>query len=339
MALFIRRFSKLMSKQKFFKGNQKDKFKSKTNTACYNFGKYGHYIANCPYEHREEDDDKKKKMQETSYKKDKHYKKKAYAKAHIGKERNSDVESSDSDSDDVATVATKVSSSSSNSLILNLNKGKYTCLMAKESKMKEKSKSSPPKYVSSDDELYSSDKEDEETLLNDMCKNPKERMKKEIGIRDEPLDQQEKLLIQERESNPEIKKLLKLEKEKNVKLDQELAESKETSSSLRSSSGALQDSYDVLQKTHKDLEVQFDALWSSTSKHSNNNEASTNQVSVETYDEEVAQKNDQLKLEVKRLEKMVSGLVKQAKVRPPQDNNRNMVNKLEKGSNFTKQAS
>jgi hypothetical protein len=36
---------------------------------------------------------------------------------------------------------------------------------------------------------------------------------------------------------------------------------------------------------------------------------------VETYDEEVAQENDQLKLEVKRLEKMVSELVKQVKVR------------------------
>jgi hypothetical protein len=48
---------------------------------------------------------------------------------------------------------------------------------------------------------------------------------------------------------------LKLEKEKKEKLDQELAQSKETISSIKISSGALQDSYDVLQKTHKDLEV------------------------------------------------------------------------------------
>jgi hypothetical protein len=32
-------------------------------------------------------------------------------------------------------------------------------------------------------------------------------------------------------------------------------------------------------------------------------------------------------------------LEKQAKVKPSQDNRRNMVNKLEKGSNFTKRAS
>jgi hypothetical protein len=85
--------------------------------------------------------------------------------------------------------------------------------------------------------------------------------------------------------------------------------------------------------------VQFDVLWSNTSKPSNTNEASTSRVSVETCDEEVAQENNQLKLEVNMLEKMVSELVKQAKVRPPQDNRKNMVNKLEKGSNFTKQAS
>jgi hypothetical protein len=42
---------------------------------------------------------------------------------------------------------------------------------------------------------------------------------KEIGIQDELLDQQEKLLIQERESNQELKKLVKIEKEKNEKLD------------------------------------------------------------------------------------------------------------------------
>jgi hypothetical protein len=46
-----------------------------------------------------------------------------------------------------------------------------------------------------------------------------------------------------------------------------------------------------------------------------------------------------LKLEVKRLEQKVKVLEKQAKVRPAQDNRRNMVNKLENGSNFTKQSS
>jgi hypothetical protein len=141
--------------------------------------------------------EKKKK----SYKKDKYYKKKTYGEAHIGKKWDSDSERSDSDSDGVTTVAIKGSSSfSCKPLFPNLNKGIHTCLMVKESKKKVKSKFSPPNYVSSDDELDSTDEEDEdeETLLNAMCKNPKERMKgllKEIGIRDELLDQQEKLLV------------------------------------------------------------------------------------------------------------------------------------------------
>jgi hypothetical protein len=104
--------------------------------------------------------------------------------------------------------------------------------MVKESKKKVKSKSSPPKYISSDDELDSSDEEDEETLLNAMCKNPKERMKgllKEIVICDELLNQQEKLLIQERENNKELKKLLKLEKEKMRSLTKNLRKARRLS--------------------------------------------------------------------------------------------------------------
>jgi hypothetical protein len=68
--------------------------------------------------------------------------------------------------------------------------------MAKDIRRKVKHKTSSPKYVSSDDELDSS--EDVEALLNDMSKNPKERIKgllSEVGLSDELLDQQEKFLI------------------------------------------------------------------------------------------------------------------------------------------------
>jgi hypothetical protein len=161
MTLFNRRFSKMMSKQKFFKGDKNDKFRTKTKRACYNCGKYGHYITNYPYEHRGEEDDKKKKKKEISYKKDKHYKKKTYGEVHIGKEWDSDDESSDSDSDGVTTVAINDSSSSSSkSLFPNLNKGKHTCLIEKESRRKVKPKTSPPKYISSDNEVDPSDEED-----------------------------------------------------------------------------------------------------------------------------------------------------------------------------------
>jgi hypothetical protein len=158
----------------------------------------------------------------------------------------------------MSTIAIKGNSSSSKSLFSNLFK--HTCLMAKESKKKVKVHCySSPKYVSSDDDLSSDDSDD----AFDLGKNPTanlDGLMKQINLRDEFLEQQEMLLVQERESNSELQKLLALEKEKNEKLDQELAKNRETTISLKSSIGALQASHDVLQKTHKDLEVQFDAL-------------------------------------------------------------------------------
>jgi hypothetical protein len=114
------------------------------------------------------------------------------------------------------------------------------------------------------------------------------------------------------------------------KLDQELSKSKETTCSLKGSIGALQGQHDVLLKTHQDIEVQFDALWSSTSKTSTNDKASTSQVSVETCDDLIAQENDHLKREVKKLELEVNKLKKQPKVQPPQDNRSYVVKKLKK---------
>jgi hypothetical protein len=85
--------------------------------------------------------------------------------------------------------------------------------------------------------------------------------------------------------------------------------------------------------------VQFGALWSSTSKTSTNDKASTSQVSVETCDNQIAEENDHLKREVKKLELEVNKLKKQAKVQPPQDNHSNVVKKLEKGKTAPKIAS
>jgi hypothetical protein len=85
--------------------------------------------------------------------------------------------------------------------------------------------------------------------------------------------------------------------------------------------------------------VQFSALWSSTSKTSTNNKASTSQVSVETCDDQIVQENDHLKREVKKLELEVNKLKKQGKVQPPQDNRNNMVKKLEKRKTVPKIAS
>jgi hypothetical protein len=130
--------------------------------------------------------------------------------------------------------------------------------------------------------------------------------------------------------------------------------------------GALRDQHDVFQKTHQDLEVQFDGLWSSTSKASSDPEApkastskgcercynldlnalcdksqpsKVDQVLVKFCDEAIWKENDHLKREIKRLEFEVNKLKKKTKVQPPQDNRSNMVKKLEKGRTTSKVAS
>jgi hypothetical protein len=264
MTLFIKKFNKYMSKRRTFKGDKKERTRSKR--VYYNCGKSGHFIAQCPYERKEEDNDKKKKKVK-KYKKDKKFLKKPYGEAHIGHEWDSSDENSKSKSDDLTTIAIKGESSSSKSLFSNLSKN--TCLMAKKSKKKVKTKgSSSPKYISSDkntlssyDDIPSSD--DDEPLPNEFCKNPNTMIKglmKQVRVRDELLEEQEKLLIQERKSNEELKKFLTLEKGKVGELDQKLAQCKKTNSSLKISIGALQDQHNVLQKIHQDLEVQFDTL-------------------------------------------------------------------------------
>jgi hypothetical protein len=121
------------------------------------------------------------------------------------------------------------------------------------------------------------------------------------------------------------------------------SQGKDTISSLEGSIGALQDLHDVLQKTHKDLEVQFDALWASISKPSStpkttkvytcngcewcynvdidalcaqSQHSNVEQVLVESCDEAIGKENDNLKLEVKRLEQKIKMLEKQAKAQP-----------------------
>jgi hypothetical protein len=75
MALFIKKFNKYISKRRSFKGDKKEKTRSKR--VCYNYGKNGYFISQCTCERKDEDDDKKKRK-DKSYKKDKFLKKKSY---------------------------------------------------------------------------------------------------------------------------------------------------------------------------------------------------------------------------------------------------------------------
>jgi hypothetical protein len=135
MALFIKKLNKFIKKRRPYKGERKEKPRSKR--VCYNCSKNGHFIAQCPYERKEEDNDKRK-MFDKGYKKGKKYtKKKACGQAHVGQEWNSCDESSELESNEVATIAIKGKTSSSKSLFPKLLKD--TCLMAKEGRKKVKS--------------------------------------------------------------------------------------------------------------------------------------------------------------------------------------------------------
>jgi hypothetical protein len=126
MTLFIKKFNKFISKRRPFKGDKKEKSRSKR--VCYNCGKSGHFIAQCPYERKEEDNNKKKKP-DKGYMKDKKFtKKKPNRQAHVGQEWNSSNKSSKSERD-----SHQGQSFIKQSLFPNLPKN--TCLMAKEGKI------------------------------------------------------------------------------------------------------------------------------------------------------------------------------------------------------------
>ncbi|PVH38537.1 hypothetical protein PAHAL_5G283300 [Panicum hallii] len=131
MAFLKKNFSKLM-RNRNYKGNKRhESSKRRTKRNCYNCGKSGHFIANCPYEKREDKKEKRKDNKEKKYftKDKKFFKKKQSGEAHLGKEWYSDDESSNSDEEEVATLAFNKTS-----LFPNLKDGKnitHTYLMAR----------------------------------------------------------------------------------------------------------------------------------------------------------------------------------------------------------------
>jgi hypothetical protein len=138
------------------------------------------------------------------------------------------------ESDDLTTIAIKGKASSRKSLFSKLSK--HTCLMAKEGRKKVKSNtSSSLKYVTSDEDILSSynydydSSDDDKPLPSEFVKNHNTMIKglmRQVGARDELLEQQEELLVQERKISKELKKLLAHEKDKVEKVDQEFAKTR-----------------------------------------------------------------------------------------------------------------
>jgi hypothetical protein len=52
MTLFMKKFKKYIKNKKFRKGGKE--LKTTTKRTCHNCDKHGHFIANCPFEHRDD---------------------------------------------------------------------------------------------------------------------------------------------------------------------------------------------------------------------------------------------------------------------------------------------
>jgi hypothetical protein len=143
MALIIKSFRQILKQRR-----GKD-YKPRSKKVCYKCGKPGHFIAKCPISSDSDwGDDKKGRRKEKKY-----YKKKG-GDAHMCREWDSDMRSTDSSSDeDAANIAV-------NKGLLFPNIG-HKCLMAKDGKKKKVKSRASTKYTTSRDEGSSRDDEDD----------------------------------------------------------------------------------------------------------------------------------------------------------------------------------
>jgi hypothetical protein len=185
MALTIKSFRQILKQRK-----GKD-YKPRSKRGCYKCGKFGHFIAKCPYtSDSDRDDDKKGKKK---IKKKRYYNKKG-GEAHMGWEWDSDKSSIDSSFDeDAANIVV-------NKGILFPNVG-HKRLMAKNGKKKKVHSRDTPKYTTFDDEGSSSDDNDDLTsIFANLTKDQKKKINElmeTINEMDAVLESQEDLLAKE----------------------------------------------------------------------------------------------------------------------------------------------
>ena len=104
-ALFMKQFKRFAKKGAFLRDKRSKPKNRRSRRGCYGCGEVGHFIAECPRMKNEED-----KKKDKNQKKEIFFKKKSFGEAHIGKEWDSNDESSESSEDvKVATIAVKAS--------------------------------------------------------------------------------------------------------------------------------------------------------------------------------------------------------------------------------------
>jgi hypothetical protein len=210
MALIIKSFRQILKQRR---GKY---YKPRSKKVCYKCGKPDHFIAKCPISSdSDRGNDKKGRRKE----KKKYYKKKG-GDAHICREWDSDMSSTDSSSDeDAANIAVTKG-------LIFPNIG-HKCLMAKDGKKKKVKSRASTKYTTSSDEGSSSDGEDDLlALFANLNMQQKEKLNeliRAIHKKDELLDSQEEFLIKENKKHVKVKNAYAQEIEKYEKLTSELS--------------------------------------------------------------------------------------------------------------------
>jgi hypothetical protein len=218
MALIIKSFRQILKQRR-----GKD-YKPHSKRVCYRYGKSGHFITKCPYSSESDRDEDKKGKKE----KKKYYKKKG-GEAHMGQEWDSDESSTDSSSDEDAAIIAV------NKGLLFPNVG-HKCLMTKDGKKKKVHFRSTPKYTTSSDEGSSSDNKDNLIFLfanlNMEQKKKLNGLIETINEKDDLLECQEDLLVNENKKFVKLKNAYDLEVEKCENLSKVLSMCHDSISSL-----------------------------------------------------------------------------------------------------------
>jgi hypothetical protein len=219
MALIIKSFHQILKQRR---GKE---YKPRSKRVCYKCGKPGHFIAKFPMSSdSDRGDDKRGKRKEKKI----YYKQKG-GDAHVCREWDSDMSSTDSSPDEDATNITV------NKGLLFPNVG-HKCLMAKDGKRKKVKSRASTKYKTSSDEASSSEDEDNLLILfANLNMQQKEKLNEFISAiheKDELLDSQEEFLIKENKKHVKVKNAYAQEMEKCEKLTSEHSICHDTVSNL-----------------------------------------------------------------------------------------------------------
>jgi hypothetical protein len=288
MALFVKKFGKFLKKGGLNKYSGKKKVFGKSRQrhserTCYECGKAGHFIAECPNKKNKEEGENKGYNKSKYHKKDKgkHHKKSYKGKAHIVHEWDSNASDSDSDEDQgVATIALATPPPKKSLFEDSSDDETPVCLMAKGPKV-----SPPTKLPKINVDLVSEhDSDSENDMLDDLNELSLPSMcdlLETIEKQEEILEKQEDLLIFEKERNLELENALAKERKKNETLSKMLKLAKASNVDLENSNNSLKEDFDCLDKSFKALKVELEDLKISNSTSSANviSIASTNSTS------------------------------------------------------------